>query len=194
MTILILDPSTDKTGAVIGRLHPARLEVLAAECITAPRGKALHGSAVEQRFQRIAYIRETLAGWLENQPPLDGVAYEIHTGRGQAASDAGSQSVGAYLTIPGTFSGRIWGIYVPTAKAVWGGMKLRSADSKVEVVRWARREFAGDWEAHGLRPLSDDDDAIADALAVGVAAWGAWKREEAAKLAPRLVGRRGGKF
>lgn len=194
LIILALDPSTDKTGAVVFEFTPLRARPLAAVCVSAPRDSDLHGDTVERRFQRIAHLRQTLAGWLAGQPVLDGVAYEIHIGRGQAASNAGSEAVGAFMTIPGNAQGRIWGIFVPTAKAVWGGARLKSADSKLAVVRWARQEFAKDWQEGGIAPLSDNDDAIADALAVGVAAWGKWRAEEAARLAPKLVGRRGGKF
>jgi hypothetical protein len=172
----------------------ARLEVLAAARLCPPKDLKLSGDADMKRIQRIAYIRETLESWLLTQDVLDGVAYEMHIGRGQAASEAGSQAVGAFLTIPGIPRCRQWRIYVPTAKAVWGGNKLATEVAKPAVVRWARLEFARDFEKNGIRPLSDDDDAIADALAVAVAAWGKWRAEETAKLQPRLTGKRGGKL
>jgi Holliday junction resolvasome RuvABC endonuclease subunit len=194
MTTLSLDPSTADTGAVICRMTMQSIEVLAATRLRPSKELKLTGDTDMQRIQKIAYIRETLEGWLLTQDVLDGVAYEMHIGRGQAASEAGSQTVGALLTIPGIPRCRQWRIYVPTAKAVWGGNKMPTEVAKPAVVRWARLEFAKDFEKNRVAPLSDDDDAIADALAVAVAAWGKWKAEEIAKQSPRLTGRRGGKF
>ena len=79
-------------------------------------------------------------------------------------------------------------------EALRATVKDPTAQAKPAVVAWARREFGGQLEEAGVKPLSDADDAIADALAVAVATWGKWKAEELAKKAPALVGRRGGKF
>lgn len=194
MIVLALDPSTADTGAVICRFGVHKMEVVAAARLRPPKELKLSGDTDMKRIQKIAYIRETLEGWLLTQDVLDGVAYEMHIGRGQAASEAGSQTVGALLTIPGIPRCRQWRIYVPTAKAVWGGNKMPTDIAKPAVVRWARQEFGADFERNGITPLSDDDDAIADALAVAVAAWGKWRAEEREKMQPKLTGRRGGKL
>lgn len=194
MIVLALDPSTADTGAAVCRFAMPKMEVIAAARCRPPKELKLTGDVDMKRIQRVAYIRETLESWLLTQDILDGVAYEMHIGRGQAASEAGSQTVGALLTIPGIPRCRQWRIYVPTAKAVWGGNKMPTDVAKPAVVRWARQEFSSDFEKNRIAPLSDDDDAIADALAVAVAAWGKWRAEELAKMQPQLTGRRGGKL
>ncbi len=178
--VLALDPSTDVTGVVV--LDFDRMGAHLVRAAVAVRGVNEAGYGVGQgrsaravdtlsdRIQRIAHTRTCLESWLADCPhigSLSACAYEFHTGRGGAPSEAISEATGAYMTIAPLPSLPHYRVNPMTAKAAWGGAALVRADAKIAVVRWARREF-------GLT-LSDTDDAIADALAVAVAAFGQWR-------------------
>lgn len=194
MRVLALDPSTDITGVAVGDFSLMRLTLLSVHRLPPPPKDAKEGDALTQRFLRIAHHEEALRNLvLHNTSSLDGLAYEMHTGRNGVTSNALSQAAGAYLSAIISPGMKVWEISPLTAKAAWGGTKLKSADGKVAVVKWAKGVYGDALASRGIA-LSDDDDAIADAIAVLLAAWKKWRAEEAAKEQLSLIGPRGGKF
>jgi|GEM_PF-4098077 hypothetical protein len=187
ITLLALDPSTDRTGAVIlaGDLQKCRF-ITGNEFVGTARER-VGVSTLTAQNTRIYQIARALERWVQTMThlALTAAAYEYHTARGGAPSEAISKATGAYLALHDLCTLPCYRIQPMTAKAVWGGTRLRQGETKPAVVAWARREF-------GL-PLLDDQDAIADALAVGLAAWGIWRKEELEKQQKPMLGRGSGK-
>lgn len=184
MLVVGLDPSTDITGMAAGYFSPTRLEIVSTDCTHQFKMQGSH-SSLTQRLYRISRHREEIEEWLRwLGSEVEGVAYEMHTGRNREASNALSQAAGSYLTIPDFVGKKVWEINSSTAKKVWAGQAFKGEECKAKVVQWANN-------AYGLK-LGPEQDAEADAVAVLLAAWQSWRAEQSKTL--RLTGPRGGKL
>lgn len=204
-TILALDPSTEITGAAIVSFAAGGASTLSQwkEFNACHIGRA---TDLASRLRRIAWTRRQLLTFVDSWPgAIDLVAYETDTERGHAASEALKMATGAYLTIYPLEGLPVVGITRQAACKASGTLSVYAQRSgtttaeraakkrrlKLSVIEWANRRDTFD---AGLR---EDQDAIADALAVARAAW---NQQEALRLAPRpLFGRgsrgpRGGKL
>jgi Holliday junction resolvasome RuvABC endonuclease subunit len=179
MTILLaLDPSTDVTGAALFDLEgdaPHLIAYTAFDAFTLsgqPRSRA----GMIDRLERIAKTRHELAVWLtlqEVEPAY--AAYETQSGRGHASSEALVMAVGAYLTISRLVRVPPIEVNRSAACAAVGASKVyaqpagatnQERDEKRRRLKQA--VICGVNSKLGLS-LREDQDAEADAIAVGLA-------------------------
>lgn len=195
ITILALDQSTDVTGVCVVRCLPG---VALPELL---RHRAIDASGIDKgrhtpqaRVARIGYTAGVLEGFLDSCPwRIDIVSYETDTGRGYQSSQALGWAAGAYLVLPRLAgaqpvaitrqaaciaAGRdIYAVYRQPKGKTASEQTAKRARLKHAVCRWAS-EIIVDF-THGLEgPYNADQEAIADALAIGVAAWIRHQEEE----------------
>jgi chitosanase len=119
------------------------------------------------------------------------VAYEAAFWRGDAASEAIPQASGSYLSIGAFSKAGIVRVHGASVKAAYGNVLSggKREDLKRNCIVWANQMF-------GLSlslDLDDKQDAIADAIAVAVAAWRICGGESAAQT-QQSCGRAGSHF
>jgi Holliday junction resolvasome RuvABC endonuclease subunit len=163
-----MDPSTDVTGiAVVSQEDGQETKVEYA--------KAIRADGKLGRWERIRYTRTQLS-WLRHRLPMafDAVAYENPFMRGRDATAAIQQAIGAYLSLSCFAGFEPLPVQPNSAKAALGcsrflptyeTWKEREAGrqrGKIEVIHAVNLRFGLD--------LRDDEDAAADAIAVGLAA------------------------
>lgn len=216
LTILAIDPSTEITGVAIVRYTVVKSPSAWSSAEGGPgltqwaAFNACHIGRVTDltsRLKRISWTRQRLLSFVGDWcGAIDLVAYETDTERGHAASEALKMATGAFLTIyplvgipvvaitrqaackaSGTLS-----VYRQSAGKTSAEKKAKKRRMKLAVIEWANRPDTFD---AGLR---EDQDAIADALAVAQAAWDRERtmqeQQEVEARQPRLTGPRGGKL
>lgn len=177
--LLALDPSTDKTGVAILDVESPRLPLLVA--YASFDGFELTGqppsrTTLMDRLERISETRIALASWLtQHEVALSYVAFETQSGRGHASSEALVMAVGNYLTLP--CLRRLPPIEVNRSAgcAAVGASKVyaeragtTAAEKAAKRARLKAAVIAGVNARMGLS-LTPDQDAEADAIAVGLA-------------------------
>ena len=177
-TILALDPSTDVTGAAIFQLEESGATLVAYTAFDAfeltSQPKSRH--KLVDRLERIAKTRQALSTWLATQPVVECVAYETQIGRGHASSEALVMAVGAYLTLSRLARLELIEVNRSSGCAAVGASRVYAQPSgttaKEKEAKRARLKaavIAGVNQKLGLT-LREDQDAEADAIAVGLAA------------------------
>jgi Holliday junction resolvasome RuvABC endonuclease subunit len=179
VTLLALDPSTDVTGAAIFREDgslAAYTSFDAWELTGQPRSR----TGLVDRIERIAATRAALAVWLGRREgeglTITQVAYETQSGRGHASSEALVMAVGNYLTlsrlsrVPLIEINRSAGCAAVGASGVYAQAAGKTAtECEAKRARLKAAVICGVNHALGLE-LRPDQDAEADAIAVGLAA------------------------
>jgi Holliday junction resolvasome RuvABC endonuclease subunit len=178
MKILALDPSTDVTGAAIFSLDEGKATLVAYTAFDAflLTGQPKSRHKLVDRLERISKTRQALSAWLASQSEVECVAYETQSGRGYAASEALVMAVGAYLTL--SRLSRLEPIEVnrSSACASVGASRVyaqsagtTAKEKEAKRARLKQAVIAGVNQKLGLS-LREDQDAEADAIAVGLAA------------------------
>jgi Holliday junction resolvasome RuvABC endonuclease subunit len=182
ITIVGIDPSTDATGVALVRFSGKGVPtLLSSASLIGGDGEAKKGS-LEARFHRIRDIKLQMMQWIaELHGPFDLVAYEAAFWRGDAASEAIPQASGSYLSIGAFSKADVVRVHGASVKAAYGNVLSggKREDLKRNCIVWANQMF-------GLSlslDLDDKQDAIADAIAVAVAAWRIWAKEYEAEQA-----------
>lgn len=173
LTVLGIDGSTEDTGLAILQFdRQGCIKVIATTHFVA---NVTHKNSKTARLSRIVQTCDKMQAWiygsdLQAYEGIDCLAYEWHTERNPDVSEALSQASGHYVaTLLYYYPNRsVCRVSPQTARAVYSRKNLTREDKKPEAIAWAKREL-------GL-PLTDTDDAIADACAVCFAAWGVWRR------------------
>ncbi len=191
--ILAFDPSTDITGAALIRLDQAGPAVVRFVAIDASRVR--RGTDLTARIARIAFTRGELAAWLATSIDMGlaptHIAFEAPPPPRQISgwntAQAMAQAVGAYLSIPSLLHLPVEPIFRQSACGAVGAGRLYSSPagktSKEQAAKRASLKAAvieGVNRLTGLE-LTGDQDAEADAIAVGLSAAG--KLEEERKKA-----------
>lgn len=178
MTILALDPSTDVTGAAIFRLEDEQASLVAYTAFDAfaltSQPKSRH--KLVDRLERIAKTRQALSAWLATQPEVEAVAYETQSGRGYASSEALVMAVGAYLTLSRLTRLEPIEVNRSAACASVGASRVyaqpagtTAKEKEAKRARLKQAVIAGVNQKLALS-LREDQDAEADAIAVGLSA------------------------
>lgn len=165
MIILGIDPSTTATGLFLIRAD--------IQGYTMMDGAAAVTKASEERIARIRDIAQMAKSWLSGHPCVDLVGWERPynpENRTTATYDALMMVCGALLSLDCLESAAHHSVEANTAKAVYGGGGLVREKAKAAAILWARAEF-------GLTS-SDTVEHVADAAAVAVATWQAWRTEQ----------------
>ena len=188
MTILALDPSTSTTGIAL-------VEFVGYSVPTVLYHSAITAGPKADRWTRIRETRNRLSRVLAYLPAaFDAVAYEVPFVRGQAATAALHQAIGAYLSLSGFAGFEALPIMPNSAKAALNACRfLPHYETSAEQV-------AG--RAHGKALMIDavntmfglclrpDEDAVADAIGVALAAHKITSERhritEAKRLQPKL--------
>lgn len=178
MKLLALDPSTDITGAAVFDLEGETPRLIAYTSFDAFEltGQPKSRHKLEDRLTRIAETRQALAAWLTQQGiQPEQVAYETQSGRGHASSEALVMAVGAYLTLtclrglPLTEVNRSAGCAAVGASKVYAERAgTTNAEKEAKRARLKQAVICGVNARLGL-DLQPDQDAEADAIAVGLA-------------------------
>lgn len=187
MIILALDPSTAVTGAVVllydehGNRHLIGRHAIDATKIGGS------DSDMTSRIRRILWTAEHLSAWLDRCPcPVDLVAYEVDSQRGFNSSEALKMAAGHYLAtvfaallrryqtrkitvVPITRQAACivagcYGIYRSPKGKTAKEQQAKRDRLKAAVIEWANGEFSN-------IVLGPEEDAVADALAIGQAAY-----------------------
>jgi Holliday junction resolvasome RuvABC endonuclease subunit len=176
ITIAGIDPSTDATGAALVRFSSKGVPTLLSYASLIGADGACKKGSLEARFHRIRDIKLQLMQWISELPAaFDLVAYEAAFWRGDAASEAIPQASGSYLSIGAFSKADVVRVHGASVKAAYGNVLSggKREQLKQNCIVWANEQF-------GLSlslDLDDKQDAIADAIAVAVAAWRIWAKE-----------------
>lgn len=200
MTVICsLDPSTAATCAAILSFDATGSPTLLHwwQYDASRLAEESDASRVELR-RRIVRTRLELAAWLETKTePLTLVAYEVPLLQGALGVQRGEAMCAAawnYLTLSRFAHLDIIPVYPPSVKVVYGASALlkapnvnsRSKEAKRRLLKagciaWANARF-------GIS-LGPKDDAMADAIAIGCAAWKIWDEKEREKRAEAAQGK-----
>ena len=177
MKLLALDPSTDVTGVALFDLEttPPCLVAYTAFNAFELTGQPKSRTGLIDRLERIAVTRMALSRWLSDKPAITHVAYETQSGRGHASSEALVMAVGNYLTIsrlvrvPPIEVNRSAGCAAVGASKVYAQPAGKTNAERDEKRRRLKQAvICGVNTRLGLE-LREDQDAEADAIAVGLA-------------------------
>jgi Holliday junction resolvasome RuvABC endonuclease subunit len=172
--ILALDPSTDVTGAAILTLEG---ELVAYDAFDGFElaGQPPSRHKLEDRLARICETRYALSHWLVGQPACQAVAYETQSGRGHASSEALVMALGSYLTLTCLRGLPLIPVNRSAGCSVVGASKVYAEpagttpkERQAKRARLKAAVIAGVNARLGLS-LRPDQDAEADAIAVGLA-------------------------
>lgn len=177
MKLLALDPSTDVTGVAIFDLEVSPPKLIAYTALDAfvLSGQPKSRAGLIDRLERIAVTRMALSRWLSDKPAITHVAYETQSGRGHASSEALVMAVGNYLTIsrlvrvPPTEVNRSAGCAAVGASKVYAQPAGNTNAEKDEKRRRLKQAVICGVNAKLGLSLREDQDAEADAIAVGLA-------------------------
>ena len=197
MKLLALDPSTDITGAALFDLEGEKPCLLAYTSFNAFEltGQPKSRTGLIDRLERIAHTRMALSRWLGEQDAVPThVAYETQSGRGHASSEALVMAVGNYLTIsrlvrvPPTEVNRSAGCSAVGASKVYAQPAGKTSQERDEKRRRLKQSvICGVNTRLGLE-LREDQDAEADAIAVGLAGAAKIALAEKMKAAKKKAG------
>lgn len=188
--VLALDISTNVCGVAVldvffdGSVYVRQFGAVDAAARHAAQLRGMgkkKGNAEDERFGRIRCASVDVR-WMLHDTAFDHLAYEVPNQRGAGATAAIWQAIGAVLErAQPTPPVPLLPIHASTAKAVAGTAGIRAAgetastlDEKGRAVEWLADALLcqsdGDLMLAKLRPLpKPDQEAIADAVAVGVA-------------------------
>lgn len=190
LVLLAIDPSTDITGAALLSYEPAtgQFAVLAAAGFDATAAIGT-GADYPTRLRRIAWTRSQLRSWLADSPWTDGgaliaqIAFEAPPPpsrliSGHRTAQAMAQAVGALLTLPMLVasSPAIIEVYRQSAcKEAGAGRAYTAPAGTTQAQKDAKRAALKAAVIDGVNArcrmsLRPDQDAEADAIAVGMAA------------------------
>jgi Holliday junction resolvasome RuvABC endonuclease subunit len=188
--ILGIDPSTRCTGVALVEIDPERymrqcgVQVLRWKELDALPDKG----TITDRFARLRMMRADLALFLDYlADDFQIVSYEDPPQRGCDATSALNQAIGLLLGLSQFRESTIYDIHASTVKSVQGlaGAAHRSVDRSIpgaqEAKRKALKSLAVDWARSRcafVASIRQDQDAIADAVAVALGAYNRYREEQ----------------
>lgn len=194
-----IDPSTATTGAAILSFNTIGTPTLLHYWqFDASKLAEESDCTLTEVRRRILRTKLEMAAWLETKTePLTLVAYEVPPLRAAMGAYRGEVLCAAawnYLSLSRFGKLPIVPVHTASIKAVYGAAQLAKAPNisnrgkeakrralKAGCIAWANARF-------GLS-LGPKDDAIADAIAIGCAAWKIWDEKEREKRAEAAQGK-----
>ena len=204
MIVLAFDPSTDVTGVALVEIPESGCPTVLAfasmdateamKQATQKHPERRKEDGIRPRLRRIAWTRSEIAGWIadaDSRLPLgiDLVAFEKGGGPGSQSDQAGDMALGCYLTISPLLELPLVAVMRGAACTSVGAHTLYREKAGVTYQqkkdkrdRLKAAVIAGVNQRCALF-LRSDQDAEADAIAVGIAAGEQWWREQKAQKA-----------
>lgn len=175
LTILCLDQSTEATGVAVITCGAGGCAVIAKNTL---RAEGIKGDDDMALANRLRIMRHDLSVFLTGlNVAFDMIAYEQpFAGARSTGWKASPMCLGAFLTLPDFHNIPVRAVMRQAACKVAGCSDIYRESVPSEKVRKEKRKRLKaaviEWARNFLGlTLADDDDAIADACAVGVACW-----------------------
>ena len=189
LRILAFDQSTRCTGVALIRVDLTNWRsrsgiVLERQIILSDDSSV---TTITDRFRRLRSARRQIALFVAGLPSIDIVAYEEPPQRGAASTAALHQAIGMFMGITAFEDLDIYAVHASTVKkhqglsaaarakvdkTIRGAQGRKIAALKASATAWANTRISI------AIPLTEAQDAIADACGVGVGALAAWQEEQ----------------